>query len=960
MRRVSWRCTARRRIAATLTLGVAGAGLLVGMSLSLPWTVLVTMLFVVAVPTAALIVAIHRRDSLALAMRRLEAEVIQRERGEAVSLRFAALGAELASTLDPVEVGQRVVSAVAELCGSRRTVLYQLQNEPNRLTPTAAQPPDELPDAPVDEGSPAVQAITDRAWVFAGDTLAVPLVAHDVPLGVLVIVLPAGRTLDDDGRRHVAGLVHHAAVALANARNHRRATERAEKLATLTEITRLITSTTNSQEVYSAIARAAVTLLGGALGRVWVAHPDDGMLRIEGRHGLDTEEDRRLTAVTEVPFGRGVVGRVYESAMPTFVSDLRLEPDVLNEALTRQDGLRSMAALPLVTGDRVLGALAIVFATVRSFGSEEKELMALLANQAAIAIDNAQLLEQWRTRQSRLETLLAVIRQLSTIQPVASLLDRIVEACGRLLESDSVGIRVAEGDELVVRGTWGRAADEMLTQRLPIGQTLSACVAATGEVIVANDLATDPRLLPSHREAILRSANRAFLGVPVKIGDRLLGVLSIRGARPFSQDDVAIATAFASQAATTLENARLYQTAQQAYAELTQTQEQLVAAQRIEAVGRLAGGIAHDFNNLLTVISGRANLLELGLPGGSPLRRHVDLVQATARRATSLTQQLLAFGRRQVLQPQDVDPNRIVASMATMLKPLIGEQNELTMSLTPDPRTVRVDPAQFEQVVMNLVVNARDAMPTGGRITISTANVEVGAGAPALPDLAPGSWLRLTVTDTGVGMDAETQARIFEPFFTTREQGQGNGLGLSTVYGIVTQSDGYLHVDSGPGVGTTMAVYLRTVQAKPAEVEGEGPAPAGRGRETVLLVEDEKNVRDLLHEILESRGYRVLEAANGAEGARLWQEHRHEVDLILTDIVMPRLSGLDMVSRIRSAGGELPVLYMTGYTNLPIADTIATQANAALLLKPFTLPEITAKVREMLDAQHTPTAMAGA
>ena len=935
MPRVNWPRAIRRAIAVTLTLGVAGAATLAGMSMSLPWTVLVTIFLVVAVPTAALTVAIRRRDSLALAMRRLEAEVARRERVEAVSLRFAALGAELASTLDPVEVGRRVVSAVAELCASRRTVLYQLETEPDRLTPMAAEPADELPGATAVEDSPAVQAIADRNWILAGDTLAVPLVAHDVPLGVLVIVVPAERTLDDDGRRHVAGFAHQAAVALANARNHRRATERAEKLATLTEITRLITSTTNSQEVYSAIARAAVTLLGAALGRVWVAHPADGVLRIEGRHGFDAEEDRRLTTATEVPFGRGVVGRVYESATPMFISDLRLQPDVLNAALTLQGGLRSVAALPLVTGDRVLGALAIVFPTARSFGGEEKELMALLANQAAIAIDNAHLLEQWRTRQGRLETLLAVNRQLSTMQPVASVLDRIVEACGRLLGSDSVGIRVVEGDELVVRGTWGRAA-------------------ATGEVIVADDLATNPHLLPSHREVILCSGNRAFLGVPVKIGDRLLGVLTIRGPRPFSQDDVAIATAFASQAATTLENARLYQTAQQAYAALAQTQEQLVAAQRIEAVGQLAGGIAHDFNNLLTVISGRASLLELGLPDGTALRRHADLVQATTKRAASLTQQLLAFSRRQVLQPRDVDLNRVVASMATMLKPLIGEQNELTMSLAPDPWTVRVDPAQFEQVVMNLVVNARDAMPTRGRITISTANVEIAANAPSLLELAPGSWLRLAVTDTGVGMDAETQARIFEPFFTTKEQGQGAGLGLSTVYGIVKQSDGYLHVDSGPGVGTTMAVYLRAIHAAPAGIEREVHEPAGRGPETVLLVEDEKDVRELLHEILESRGYRVLEASDGAEGARLWQEHRTDVDLILTDVVMPHLSGPDMVSRIRSAGGELPVVYMTGYTELAIADTITTQANAALVHKPFSPPEIAAKIREMLQARPPP------
>jgi two-component system, cell cycle sensor histidine kinase and response regulator CckA len=446
----------------------------------------------------------------------------------------------------------------------------------------------------------------------------------------------------------------------------------------------------------------------------------------------------------------------------------------------------------------------------------------------------------------------------------------------------------------------------------------------------------------------------------VKIGDRLLGVLAIRGRRPFSEDDTAIAAAFASQAATTLENARLYQSAQQAYQELAHTQEQLVVAQRMDAIGRLAGGIAHDFNNLLTVVTGRATLLQALLASDPGLLRHADLIQSTAERAAALTQQLLAFSRRQVLQPRVVDVNRIVDTMSAMLRPLIGEQNELVLSLAPDLGTVRVDPAQFEQVVMNLVVNARDAMPEGGRITVTTTNVEITGTAAAGLGLAPGAWVRLDVGDTGVGMDADTRARIFEPFFTTKEQGKGTGLGLSTVYGIVRQSGGCVDVRTAPGAGTTMTVYLRVVEETRAAAEGETSSPAAPGgAETILLVEDEEELRGLLEEILDAYGYRVLGAANGPEALELWQRHRAAVQLVLTDVVMPHMSGPELVRRLRADGADVAVVYMSGYTDLPLADAIAAEANAALLRKPFTPNSVTGRIREVLDARATPVGQAG-
>jgi signal transduction histidine kinase/ActR/RegA family two-component response regulator len=550
-----------------------------------------------------------------------------------------------------------------------------------------------------------------------------------------------------------------------------------------------------------------------------------------------------------------------------------------------------------------------------------------------------------------------VTRQLSVIQPIESLLERIAEACGRVLDCGSVGIRVVDGAVLVLSGTYGDADVAMPTMRLEIGESLSGVVAATGEPLITNDLAADPRLIAAHRRVTERLGYQAYLGVPVKLGDELLGVLSARTKRSggFNEDDVAIATAFAAQAAAAIENARLYQRAQQAYQQMVAAQEQLVAAQKMEAIGRLAGGIAHDFNNLLTVIAGRATLLETDLPPGDRLRRHAELIQSTAWRAGSLTQQLLAFGRRQVLQPKVVQLNDIVRSMGTMLRPLIGEHNELVLTLEPGLPFVKVDPAQLEQVVVNLVVNSRDAMPAGGRVCITTSTTEVTRDAAALADEVPcGTWVRLSVTDTGIGMDAATKAHIFEPFFTTKGQGKGTGLGLATVYGIIKQSGGYLDVHSAPDLGTTITVHLPAVAATPDDVPRTASGTMPVGTETILLVEDEEPVRELLSELLGSCGYSVLTACDGVEALKMWREEwGASVDLVVSDVVMPRMNGPEFVRRASALRPGVPVIYISGYNDLPVADLATLHESGALLEKPFTLDMVAAKVREALDARES-------
>jgi two-component system cell cycle sensor histidine kinase/response regulator CckA len=386
-----------------------------------------------------------------------------------------------------------------------------------------------------------------------------------------------------------------------------------------------------------------------------------------------------------------------------------------------------------------------------------------------------------------------------------------------------------------------------------------------------------------------------------------------------------------------------------------QLEEQLRQAQKMEAVGRLAGGIAHDFNNLLMVIQGYADLLADRVPTGDPLRRNAEQIQMAAQRATSLTRQLLAFSRKQMLAPKVLNVQTVVSDMEKILRRLIGEDVALETSSAPDLWLVKADRSQIEQVILNLAVNARDAMPQGGRLTIETVNVELDASFAHPPAvLSPGKYVMLAVTDNGSGMDAETQAHIFEPFFTTKEKGKGTGLGLATVYGIVKQSGGYVWVYSEPGRGTSFKIYLpRIDDAQLGGTRDRKPDTVSlpRGSETVLLAEDEKGVRELAREYLEMSGYTVIEAENGHMALELAAMHAGQVHLLMTDVVMPGISGRELAERVSQIRPGIKILYMSGYTDQAVVHHGILETDAVLLQKPFTAATLATKLREILSAE---------
>ena len=667
-------------------------------------------------------------------------------------------------------------------------------------------------------------------------------------------------------------------------------------------------------------------------------------------------EHRVVIAATPVTYGVLAVTPSVESLENELWTEVRTMIAVTGVLLVTLLGLTHVILLVGLRPVRALAESATRLGhgdlTARMPETKLSEMRPTVRAFNSMAASLEQALHEARTRQTRLESLVEISGELSRMQELDSLLGRIADACGRLVNTDWVGFRLVDGDELVVAGTLDGTRMQV-KPRIKIGESLAGRVASTGRALLLRDPANHPDLDPEHAATMRRLGYRGLLTVPAKIGDRVVGVLSFLTTREegFSAEDMAIATAFASHAAIALENSRLLLESRRAYDELAETQGQLEQAQKMDAVGRLAGGVAHDFNNLLTVILGRTDILLHPLKPEDPMRRGIELIQRTAGRAADLTRQLLAFSRKQVLEPVVLDLAAVTTDMKDMLGRLIGEDIALLTNPTPGLGRVKADRGQIEQVIMNLAVNARDAMPQGGRLIVETANIDLDdeyvrrhVGA------RPGPHVMLAVSDTGTGIPHEIQSQIFEPFFTTKEQGKGTGLGLATVYGIVKQSGGYIEVDSEPGQGTTFRVYLPRLDAEPAPVDRSArPAAAAGGTETILLVEDEEGVRELARDILRASGYTVLEARNGPEALLLCERHQGPLDLLLTDVVMPRMSGRELAEHLAPLRPDLSVLYMSGYTDDAVIRHGVLGAGTAFLQKPFTPAALVQRVRETLE-----------
>jgi signal transduction histidine kinase/ActR/RegA family two-component response regulator len=519
-----------------------------------------------------------------------------------------------------------------------------------------------------------------------------------------------------------------------------------------------------------------------------------------------------------------------------------------------------------------------------------------------------------------------------------------------------------ESQEIVV----GRSSPLEEAQQ-PV-QAIVNYVARTHEAVVLGDAST-AGMFTADPEVQARRP-KSVLCIPILHTSKLIGVLYLENglvSDAFTPERLEVLTLLTSQMTISIQNAQLYadlerQTEQiraanvnlqREMAERKRLEAQLVQSQKMEAIGRLAGGIAHDFNNLLTAILGYTNLILSELDDTVPWRHELQTIGMAGERAAALTRQLLAFSRQQVLQPELIDLNMVIAHLSSMLRRLIGEDIELMTHLGRDLSSVLADPNQIEQVVLNLVINARDSMPEGGKLTIETACVSVDAHNDALEhvDLKRGRYVLLAISDTGQGMDDVIQKRIFEPFFTTKEVGKGSGLGLAMVHGIIHQSGGQISVSSELGRGSTFTIYL----PEAAEYEitartSRGHEPTPHGNETILLVEDDAGVRRLASTVLRNYGYTVLEASDGIAAQDLLQEHRGSLDLVITDVIMPGgLSGVRLAEYVAQQLPQTKILYISGYTDNAIAEHGLLDAGQSFLQKPFTPATLARKVREVLD-----------
>jgi PAS domain S-box-containing protein len=1022
-------------------------------------------------------------------------DVSERRRAEEAMRALAEIGRELVGTLGLAATTEMIVSRVREVFSATLVELFHIGLAPDVLTCLAAAggraPADAigrtirvgegLVGRAVAEGRPmwSLDILADPAVVVPQpwrdlvaaegfrSGIAVPLKMGAQAVGALFLADPPAGAFSPERLQLLASFADRAALAVERTALYERAAGRAEKLAVLARVSSLIASATGSDRVLESVARAAISLLAAEVAGVVVDDPAAGVLRVGAHYRTGVEAPCDIHP-NEIPHGQGVAAVVFDTRAPVFIEDVATEPRWVDRTWTQEQGLHAYAALPLVARDRVIGVLSIFFVESRAFSDEERELMGLLADQAAIAIDNARLLHETERQRRTAQALADLARLMAQSLDTAEVSARITASVQSLLGVTNTALfryRPASKDleSLSLIGDHGPTDGKPIVY--PLGFGAAGLAVQERRSVVTSDLLADPRIpQPAEQRARMEQAPfRAILAVPLLVPGRVVGalVLGDRVGRRFTDDEVQTVEAFADRAAVGLEAARLYAEVRdardflQSIAESSPdaivttdvhgrvtywspgaeetlgyparevlgrrtadlyvdgeaearavmarlraegrlrdyemvirardgravtvsssmallrdtsgtitgtvgvvkdvTEKKMLEAsfrqsQKMEAVGLLAGGIAHDFNNLMTVVIGRSELLLARLRAEDPVRRDIELFRKTATRAAELTRQLLAFSRKQVLQPKVLDLNTVVANLEPMLRRLIGEDVELRAVLAPGLGRVKADPGQVEQVLVNLAVNARDAMPRGGKLTIETGDVVLDdAYARKHPGMSAGPHVMLAVSDTGAGMDEATQARVFEPFFTTKEPGKGTGLGLSTVYGIVKQSGGSIWVYSEVGAGTAFKVYLPRLDGvtEPA-VQRARPARAEGGSETILLVEDEEELREVARETLEVFGYVVLEAGNGADALRMAERHPGPIHLLLTDVVMPAMNGAELVRRLMPTRPEMAVLFVSGYTDDAIVHHGVLEPGTAFLEKPFSPDQLVRRVREVL------------
>jgi PAS domain S-box-containing protein len=680
------------------------------------------------------------------------------------------------------------------------------------------------------------------------------------------------------------------------------------RLAAQQATTAILAESTTLEEATPRILQVVCESLGWSLGQLWRVDPKIKRLRcgeiwkspkVEVTEFADVSRQILLASGVELP------GRIWANGQPAWIPDITKEKQFARAPFAALAGLHGAFGFPIAIGREVLGVIEFYSQEIRHPNN------ALLAMMATIGGQIGQFIERKRAEHQLLESEKRFQAFMDNSPAVAFMKD--------------MDGRYVYVNELFKR-SFGFGDKEWLGK-------------------------TDHDLWPAEFAQQYRQSDLAVLS-----GDSTKEVIHTcpSGAGGATTEWLVLKFPFQDAAGRRFLGGMALDITERKKTEekLRQTEDQFRQVQKMEAIGRLAGGVAHDFNNLLTIILGYSELVLGRLEPADTRRELIVQIKNAGDRAASLTRQLLAFSRQQVLAPKVLDLNVVVTDTEKMLRRLIGEDITLTTVLDPKIGRVKADPGQIEQVIMNLVVNARDAMPEGGRLTIETGNVELDeAYAKLHTEARPGDYVMLAVSDTGCGMDEAVKARIFEPFFTTKEAGKGTGLGLATVYGIVNQSGGSIYVYSEVGRGTTFKIYLPLVDAKTPSAPQTAPGKIPSGKETLLLVEDEEVVRAMTRQILETCGYRILEAGHGAEAIQTCEQSQGPIHLLVTDVVMPGIGGRQLAETLRSKHPELKVLFLSGYTDDAVVRHGVLEAGTNFLQKPFTPSSLAQKVREVLDKE---------
>ena len=761
-----------------------------------------------------------------------------------------------------------------------------------------------------------------------------------------------------------------------------------EEKAVIDEMARIVTATLDLDQVYEKFVDQMKKLVDFDRFAVSIVDHDAGTFTPKYRSGVRFEGREHDT---NVPLEGSKAGWVLRMRRPLLRQDILLGDRFPVDEARLQVGIRSDIMVPLFSKGVIVGLLSVFSCRVAAYGPREQAILERLADQIAPALENAGLHDSLQKAYDELESrveartaensqlyqeLQASTEELAVIDEVARIvtstldIDQVYEEFAaevkKLVDFDRMTINVMDEEAGIQTSTYqagAHLAGHQINSPMPLEGTMVERVFRTGLPLVREHISRGESF-PGD-SARLEAGLYSNITVPLFSKGRIVSTMALhsRRASAYGLQEQAILERLADQIAPAVENARLYEELQEAHrelesrveartAELKGAEEKPVQAQKMEVVGRLAGGIAHDFNNLLTPITGYSVLGVDELTPDHPVQGYLQQVLRSAERGAELVRQLLGFARRQVVQPRVLNLNDHVINTEKMLRRLIGEDVELVCRLEPELGLVKVDAGQIEQVLVNLSVNARDAMPNGGKLTIATVNVDLDSGSTSESlELVSGPYVMISVYDTGAGIDEEVKSHMFEPFFTTKGVGEGTGLGLATCYGIVKQSGGEIRVQSAVGQGTTFEIYLpRVEEAAPASAEGRPPMGMPRGMETVLLVEDEPAVRSLASLALRRQGYTVLEAADGQEALLVAQERGgNAIDLLLTDVVMPRMGGREVADRLHPLMPQMKVLLTSGFPDQTPAPDEEWDPGTAFMPKPFTPMVLAQKVREVLD-----------